>query len=342
VYTLERKGVASSSSLTDDEVAEITKVIDFALDHSYQDSAQGAVARTEWTAAKWLDDSLSLGGLVGRSLVHRLGGRSAELPGLERGFIVGLGRRGGKQLVKGLLLESDLVGEVCDCIWPAVQRLAEEAMPLDGTVSTSALRSDASAPGGGHGEDLGFGDAAIRAVLRSPPRNAVRDHVHSGSENPNSLMRREGLTAKEEQRQWAARQAEKHLNQHAPDGHRAGTFRIPGSPTKKGMSPVSARVAERPLAPLHQLAPRQQMGAPPPPPQAAAPRSHSSPQYMVPLTQPVPTAHAVPRQEQLRAQAVPVAPQRTEVSPPPPLHANPQAFAGDDGPDSGDEFGYDD
>ena len=142
VYTLEATaehsaagGAAIGTSLGDAEVARVEECLRLALHRADHPDAAAASRGSHhgWASGPWLD-TLGLGEAVGSALLRRLRGRSADRGWLEREFVVALGLRGGKALVRALLHEraatadegdGSLMEAVCDCVWSGVVSLAE-------------------------------------------------------------------------------------------------------------------------------------------------------------------------------------------------------------------------
>lgn len=147
VYTLEARAGNASGMLhgggggggppqplvTPLSVAEIER-LEECLQAALDAAATPAAAHATWNAAAWLD-SAGLCEVVGSALLRRLRGPPPGAHGsprgedrrdvwLERAFVAALGARGGKPLLKSLLLETPLVEDVCECIWRGARERA--------------------------------------------------------------------------------------------------------------------------------------------------------------------------------------------------------------------------
>lgn len=154
-----------SVGLTDDETQLLERCLLHARDEAEESwrGGSGSALEAEWSAADWMDEQLRFGEPLAGVLLHRLRGRGGGSSGTwrpERAFVGALGAKGGRALVRALLLEGGVVDAVCETVWRGIDALADEDVKLARMAEARRLqvaaRQEAAA---GDGDDAGRGSS---------------------------------------------------------------------------------------------------------------------------------------------------------------------------------------
>jgi hypothetical protein len=136
LYTLEREkqgGAAGGAARVGTSAVPLTeenlRLVDACLEEATRAVTESAVAPSKrgeapWRAKAWLD-TLALGGLMADVLLRQLRMRLDATEPLERAFLVSVKQRGGRRLLRSLLLEADVVEQLSERLWMALQALPD-------------------------------------------------------------------------------------------------------------------------------------------------------------------------------------------------------------------------
>ena len=178
--------LGGASSLNETTTAQLEECLLFARDASAETDPGS------WSAATWLD-SLGLGEAIAAALLKRLRGRSSQRAWLERAFVSALGKKGGRELVRCLLLDNAplLIDALSDRVWRGIDAIADEDLSLARTAEAEqrALSQlglgqagddyggnlGGGGGGGGGAGGASFGSVAFSAALANP---AEREPLH--------------------------------------------------------------------------------------------------------------------------------------------------------------------
>ena len=137
LYMLEREkqgGAAGGAARAGTSAVPLTdenlRLVDACLEEATRAVTESAVAPSKrggaapWRAKAWLD-TLALGGLIADVILRQLRTRLDATEPLERAFLVAVKARGGRRLMRSLLLEADVVEQLSERLWMALQALPD-------------------------------------------------------------------------------------------------------------------------------------------------------------------------------------------------------------------------
>jgi len=112
LYTLERASGGGPAALDERAFVQVDECLHTALENA----RAGTVEQHQWRASDWMG-TIGLDRLVSELLLRQLRVRVEASEWLERSFLAALGSKGGRGLVRSLLLEASVVDRLSDRLW---------------------------------------------------------------------------------------------------------------------------------------------------------------------------------------------------------------------------------